>query len=297
VSIFSAVAPLLLATASTPSAECTDIPGWEQVIANPEVRWVVIGEIHGTNEIPAIFADAVRQAANSRPVVIALELPSPDQHAIDAFINSDGGGAAKTDFLAAQMWNSPTKDGRSSEAMFRLFEVLREMKSKGRVRSVVAIAPSLFAGVTTMEEAEEIAARFNQADYEKDMAKLVEAAAQPGAIVLTLTGGVHASRARLAGLDFVGMAGHLPQEATLTFNIQSNGGQSWTCEGQPMVCGPHVNMNVGGNQPRGLQFGVGNPAFSGVLHLGTTITASPPQQNPAVPNAEGKAAASNLPSD
>lgn len=285
-SIFAAVVPLLLATAATQSPACTDIPGWEQVIADPEIRWVVVGEVHGTNETPAIFADAVCLAAKSRPVVVALEYPSTDQRAIDDFINSDGGVAAREDFLATQMWNSPIKDGRSSEAMFRLFEVLRQMKSKGQVRAVIGFVPSMLARASTKPEFEVTVARFNQADYEKDMAKLVEAAAQPGAIVLTLTGNFHATRTELAGLDFVGMAGHLPPDATLTFDARSNGGQSWTCVGRPMVCGPHANSRDGENQPRGLQLRGDNPAFSGVLYLGTAATASPPQQDPALPPTE-----------
>jgi len=280
--LFNLLSPLLLAAGTTASPECAPIPGWEHVVADKQIRWIVIGEVHGTNEIPAIFADAVCLTASSRRVVVGVEQPSADQSAIDAFMNSDGGAAAKAAFLSAGMWNQPAKDGRSSEASFRLFEILRQMRANGLILSVIAFQPSLLEGVSTQAEAERVMANFNQADYEKSMARLIEAAAQPDSVVLVLTGGFHAMLAEASwGPGFVGMAGHLPRQATLSFNAVPNGGESWTCQGQPIDCGPHPHMDEGRGHARELKLQADSPLYSGVLYLGSRITASTPQAGTA----------------
>src|SRR5690554_1179150 len=130
-SLLAVLSPLLLATSAATSQPCSQIPGWEQVLARAETRWIVIGEMHGSNEVPELFADAVCRTAQSRRVVVGIEQPASQQEAIDAFLDSDGGEAARRDFMEAAMWHGPMKDGRSSEAIFRLFERLRQMKAAG----------------------------------------------------------------------------------------------------------------------------------------------------------------------
>ena len=139
----AAALPLAVAAASPAAPACDPIPGWDRVLADSKIRWIVIGELHGTAETPAIFADAVCLTAKERgPVVVALEMPSGDQAKIDAFMASDGGRAAQAEFFTAMLWHMPMKDGRSSEAFFNLFERLRQMHREGRVARVVAFQDS-----------------------------------------------------------------------------------------------------------------------------------------------------------
>src|SRR5690606_30347352 len=88
--------------------------------------------------IPQTFADAVCLTARERPVVVGLEQPAIDQGLIDAWLVSDGGEAARRAFLAAEMWHGPLTDGRSSQAMFELFDRLRQMHQAGQIRAIVA---------------------------------------------------------------------------------------------------------------------------------------------------------------
>lgn len=83
-SIATAFASVLMAVSQPSAATCTSIPGWESATSNQRIRWIVIGEIHGNNESPAIFADAVCLTARSRRVVVALEQGADNQEAIDA---------------------------------------------------------------------------------------------------------------------------------------------------------------------------------------------------------------------
>ena len=165
------LASLVLAAAASSAAPCAPISGWEGVLTDERVRWVIIGEMHGNNETPAIFADAVCLTSQARKtVVVALELPSREQDAIDRFMASDGGKQAQREFLARPFWNSSSKDGRSSEAYFRLLQTLRQWRSAGRIASVIAFQPS---GPSA-----------SPGEYEEAMAKLVRSAAGPGATVI-----------------------------------------------------------------------------------------------------------------
>lgn len=266
-SLSLALAPLVLTAAASSGRPCPPISGWEQVIAGEHIRWVIVGEIHGTNETPDAFADAVCLTAQVRSsVVVAVEQPASAQAAIDDFIASDGAEEARRRFLAAPMWNGPMKDGRSSEAYFRLFETLRQMRSAGRIASVVAFQPTGFTAQPTA------------ADYEKAMAELVRAAARSDTTVVALVGNVHAMRTEVPRQGgYLPMAAHLPAEATVTLNALGEGGESWACTGQPVVCGVSPGRPSGRTRTRAVELTPDAQApYSGMLHLGTATTASPP---------------------
>ncbi len=262
--LLAMLSPLLLASSVATSQTCSPIPGWEQVVARGETRWIVIGEVHGTNEVPELFRDAVCQTAQSRRVVVGVEQPALDQEAIDTFIASDGGDAARRAFLNATMWNGTMKDGRSSEAMFRLFEALRQMKAAGTIEGVVALQPALTGA-------------WSPARYEEAMAELLKSAAQSDATVVALVGNVHAMRTEVPFQEgYKAMAANLPMTQTITLNVIGNGGESWNC----MRDGCKAHPSASPPQPfsRGVELiSDVNYAYSGVIYLGSATTASPPQ--------------------
>src|SRR5690606_37093282 len=74
--LLALLSPLVLAsTAANSASSCTEITGWEQILARDETRWIVIGETHGSNEVPELFTDAVCLTAQSRRVVVGVEQP------------------------------------------------------------------------------------------------------------------------------------------------------------------------------------------------------------------------------
>jgi len=216
----------------------------------------------------AIFADAACLTAEAAPVVIAVEWPEIDQTIIDAFIASDGGAEAKRAFLTARIWHGPMKDGRSSEAMFGLFERMRVMHRQGHVLAVVAIQPTSFE------------TRPTPAEYEVAMARLVQGAAQGEIRVLALVGNVHAMLEELPRQPpYLPMAAHLPGDRTISLNLVPNGGETWNCQGQPMVCAAHPMAAPRQPFERGIVLtDEGEQPFSGTVYLGTAATASPPQR-------------------
>ena len=258
---------LLLGSATPPPAPaCAPIFGWEEMLDHTEPEYVVIGEMHGNRESPQLFLDAVCRTAARGKVVVALEQSAAHQPEIDAFLASDGGDAARDRFLASEMWRGRLHDGRSSEAMFALFEGLRGMVQAGKVARVVAFIPALDGPYPGPEK------------YEAAMADAVRNAGGPGVTVLVFTGNVHAMRVPVPwGSKYMPMAGHLPRESTVTLDIMSTGGESWACSGEPMICGP---MKIGGDNGdwrRGVVLhGEEDARYSGAVHLGVPTNASAP---------------------
>ena len=239
---------------------CPDLPAVEALWAKP-VRWIVVGEMHGTAEGPAAYADLVCHAGTDRPVVAAVEQFESDQPLIDAFIASDGGAAARTALLKARMWS--TGDGRSSMAYLALFERLRLLVREGRVSRVVAFQPVLTAPP-------------EPGAYEAAMADRLRAASTDASTrVVVLVGNVHAmlKEVNFGQAPYLPAATLLPKEATLTLNLATNGGSAWNCTREG--CGPHDLWTPPTSYPRGIVLG-GDGTWSGVFNLGVPATASPP---------------------
>jgi hypothetical protein len=251
-------------------AACAPIPGSEKLLERPSTRWIVLGEMHGTNETPAVFVDLICLASRSRPVAVAVEQSTSEQPAIDAFIGSDGGAEATSRFLKSSIWGQQMKDGRSSEAYFRLFQRLRELRSAGRITGVIAFQPSYAPGP----------AGFNPADYENAMASTLIAKAQAKSMTLVLVGNVHAMRTAIAWAKpaYLPMAAYLPISETVALDVRFNGGSFWACNSSH-DCGPKSAPSSSAGNARGitLEDEPGGP-YSGALNLAIPVTSSPPQQ-------------------
>jgi hypothetical protein len=217
-----------LLSAIAPS--CAPVPGASR-LWQPGTRWVIVGEMHGTNESPDAFANLVCLAsATGRPVTVAVEYTSDDQTAIDAFLASDGSPAARAVLLKLFLFTSKFQDGRGSGAFMRLFERLRILKQAGRIDGVIASD----VGRATPEGQERNAA----------MAQTWTGIAAPDdAIILAYVGNLHAMRKSIAIGDrtIVPAGAIMPVKRTVTINIDGNGGKAWNC--QDDGCRPHDNGN------------------------------------------------------
>jgi erythromycin esterase-like protein len=102
-------------------------------------RIVLLGEMHGTREIPALVAALIEQrVAHGRREVLALEIDSAEQPRIDRYLASDGGIAARKALLAGEHWIEAHHDGRDSAAMLALIERMRHLRATGHAVPVVA---------------------------------------------------------------------------------------------------------------------------------------------------------------
>lgn len=228
---------------------------------------VLLGEMHGTREIPAICGELVARYAKDETVLLALEANAGDQSRVERFLLSDGGVSAKADLLSGEHWQEMHHDGRDSAAMFALLEQVRQLRASGKEVDVVMFDDA------------------GQADRDTRMAEAIRVAvtAHPGVRTLALMGNVHAMTGEppvmLAdGKPFVPpktVGGHLADLSPLSIVVRANGGSFWTCmRGQcgerPVIPGAAAT----GALPRVEENGVG-AAWRLTLLL-PRFTASPP---------------------
>jgi hypothetical protein len=211
------------------------------------MRFVIVGEIHGTAEAPAIFGELVCAAvASGRPVVVGLErLPAEE----DALRNG-----SREAVVALQGWQH--FDGRSSAAMLELVMRLREMKLAELVGFAADGAPT--AGVR-----------------EERMAAALEAASKRhhGALVIALTGNLHGSKKPIEGFGNYPFMAMLMQD-TVSLLISDRGGTAWTSTNGE--CAPHAIKGAGSDR-REIVMGKARMAgYDGELSTGAAATASDP---------------------
>ena len=257
--------------------ECRPVPGASDVWSRPKLRFVLVGEMHGTTETPEVFGDLVCAAQElNRPLLVGIERPSAEQKAIDRFLASEDHDEAVRALLREPGWN--VLDGRSSRAMLALLEELRTFRLRGGINGVIA-----FDDARTGEP---------PAQREQRMAGMLIAAAGrvPDCLVIVLTGNLHASQKPVARLGaYPWMVMLLPSGETLSLLVTDRGGDAWpqTTDG----CGAHVLPPSGGDE-RGIVLGEARAVkrgFDGALSTGLPSTASPP----AIPNPPNAPACSN----
>jgi hypothetical protein len=242
---------------------CLPVRAAVELWSKPDLRFLLVGEMHGTNEAPAIFGDLVCSARGlKRPVIVGVELR--EQPAIDRYLESDNEQTARRELLSQAEWQNGS-DGRTSEAMFRLLRHLRVLKREGAISGVLAFSAA---------RPGETAAR-----AEERMASVLLAGVKrhPNALVIALTGNVHASKKPIAEFgSYPLMASLLPGEATISLFVTDRGGEAWNC--QIDGCKPHHLSSTGGDH-RGVDLEpalASLPGYDGVLSTGLRATASNP---------------------
>jgi hypothetical protein len=275
--VIAPLAVLALAPCARAASEpvCQPLPGAQLLWSTPGVRFVLVGEMHGTAETPPLFRDLVCAAESAqRPIVVGVERSVGEQPGIDAFLSVANRDNAGTGLLAQRGWH--IFDGRSSRAMLALLEDLRALQRQGRIVEVVAFS--------------DFRPEDSPAEGEKRMASVLIAAAnrRPNGLVSALTGNVHASKKELASVATMAMA--LPSAETLSLLVIDKGGEAWNQSEDG--CGPHKYRSTGGDR-RCITLSekaAPLPGFDGVASTGLAATASPP----AVPGAPPPPACSAL---
>jgi hypothetical protein len=248
-----------LARPAAVHAECAKLPGASEALASGK-RFILFGEMHGTAETPALFADFVCAAAQAGPVVVGLEIDHAEQTAIDSFLASDGRAAALARLRATDHFTYG-RDGRASLAMLAMIERLGALKAAGLLIRVEAFAPPM-------------ALSGSQTPYEKAMAERWRSslAAAPGARFIGLVGNVHAMRSAVFGFEPAAM--HMPREDLLTLNYAPVGGSAWACREDG--CKPHDVGPTGFIAPRGIFKSPAGDSYDLSYSPGRSFTPSPP---------------------
>lgn len=94
-------------------------------------RVLLVGEIHGTVEGPAVFGDLVFAAARRGPVSAGVALPSTEQAELDHFFANPHAPEHRARWLARPLFTTGRQDGRTSRAMIGLLDRLARYRAQG----------------------------------------------------------------------------------------------------------------------------------------------------------------------
>lgn len=259
-----AAAPTAPATAAAP--DCGPAISGLDAVAGPG-RLVMLGELHGTREIPAFVGDLACQAARGGvPVRLGLELPRSDAPALARFLAGQGDDVARAAVLASEHWQRPEQDGRGSEAMLALIERVGSLRRAGLDIDLFAFDPG------------SLAPTWNERDAAMAAAIRERVAAEPRALVLTLSGNLH--NRTVPGLPWdpsaVPMGVHVRREIpdALSLDVRYLAGTAWICQER---C---ESTEVGGSatgEPRRIALAAAPDEYGhdGVFAVGAITAATP----------------------
>jgi hypothetical protein len=215
------LASLILASSAIPSCQ----PDIETLVPS-HYEYVLLGELHGTKEIPEYFELVVRRALHSRrEAVAAMELPDALNLPLDTFISSDMDKKDKKKFISS-LRAFGSSDGRTSHAMINVILSLAKLAKENRDFSLRFVVPSM-----SDDGAEKYSVRLAR--------NIVTASA--GKLVIALVGNAHAAKSSvISNTGETPAGGLLPPRSTLTVLVRTAGGEAWNCVGSK-PCGVFSN--------------------------------------------------------
>lgn len=250
-----------------PAADCgVSIPGVTRLMRPGAL--VMLGEVHGTREVPKFVGDASCQAAlTETPVSVGLQIPEDERDFVTAYLNSEGTPQDMAELVDSLFWVRPYQDGRSSVAMAELIERLRQLRSHGLDVLVFLYDHS---GVQGEER-------------EQAMAETIEAEVRnhPERAFLVLSGNVH--NRRVAGVQwdpkYVPMGVRLSRKLkdVTSLDMAYASGTAWICALKPKLdCGVRpAEGKDNGTRPFIHLWSRLNKGYDGVFYVGA-VSASPP---------------------
>lgn len=271
---------------------CTAPPGWHEVLRqNP--RFVVFGELHGTEQSPQFIANLVcAEARKGKPVLLGIERGANFEAALQEAWALPSSKFAPA--LAKLGWTG-RQDGTASKAFFDMVVRIHLLKERGLPIHIVA-----YNGARDKEQHDRFAHLPGQGPHEaaqaENIAKAAEARSPATSIVLV--GNLHARKLPIerAGRSFDPMALQLSRYGkVVSLDMAYGAGTMWNCLMKPGVkpapgkpvgpndiaCGPSPTAGIAGfrsapfvrlSSPKGK---AQDPAFDGFFWVGP-VSASPP---------------------
>lgn len=270
---FLALAGLATLATAAAAEPCPEVPGLAE-LDGADV--VMLGEIHGSDEIPRFVGDLVCAASATRPVLLGLEIPAAEDAAFQAYLASTGDAPARRTLLATPFFSREYQDGRSSRAMLELLERVRALRAAGRDVELLAFDDPDAPGGRDRAMADRL---------------LAARAARPGRLVVALAGNLHARIVLGSPFDprFESMAlfllrageGAAPGLRLLSLDARYPDGTAWTCTTAAVAdCGARRLRGAEAVAP-GIRL---DPVADGMAYHGVfavaALTASPPAKEP-----------------
>ena len=186
-------------------------------------RLVLLGEMHGTREVPALVGRLVTAYSADEPVLLGLEIHRTERRRLRRYLDSDGSADDMAALSGSAYWRvAPTRnDGRRTREMLELIEQVRALRADGRNVDIVLYDPGSDTAGTS--EARDLA-----------MANEVRTALSglSHGRLLILTGNVHAilERPSFAPPEMqTPMGSYLRDLDPYSVHITASSGQFWAC--------------------------------------------------------------------
>lgn len=253
---------------------------------------IVLGEIHGTNEIPQFAADLVCNllaARGGKGVVLALEYPRSEQSALDKFMLSKGSPDDLNKLVGGSFWAVKSAFGVTSRSMANLIWTMRSLRAKGHDVKILAFDDSEKAWGQSSISKEEFGR-----EIDRLMATFLGQSINQafGKMHIVLAGGYHATTRRENVFDpnHRAMAHLLSKEFQIVaLSASYVSGEAWACRmmnpaDQAPKCG--ALTVIGRSLPKEAPWRIGlyetasereAAGFDGFFVVGK-ISASPPAQ-------------------
>jgi erythromycin esterase-like protein len=253
-------------------ASCGAIDGADAVIGAGTV--VLVGEMHGTEQSPSFVSDLVCTALDRAvSVTVALEIPQEEAARVTAYLDSDGGDAARAALLAGPFWTDEYQDGRRSEAELALLDSLRRDRRAG-----------LPVKMALLDRREQTTGTARDAFMASRLADA--ATASPGDFLVSLTGNVHSSTRKGTPWDAeyrpmaLELEGRLSNRRVVALDVAYDGGSAWNCRATDAEsCRPYelkgTAVDGSGRRRIVLDESLKEKGYDGYYAVGT-LTASPP---------------------
>ena len=210
-------------------------------------RLVVLGEMHGTREMPLLAGDLVERWSDTSPVLLALEIPVREHSALREAVAGGGADAAIETLRQRGWWQVPAdeNDGRRSEDVLALVRRIGRLKASGRDVAILPFDPRDLRC-------------YQRGTCEAAMAHVLRRAhdAFPHGRIVIVTGNVHAMRLRPdnapEGFPKQPMTALLRDLKPYSVNVTAERGAYWACRD---TCGiVDVALSRGGGRE-----GAGSP--------------------------------------
>jgi hypothetical protein len=237
----------------TAAVDCTALAG------APDAPLLLFGEMHGSQESPALIHGLVCDVSARQEVAVGLEIPSGNQPLFDAYMASAGNADDARKLISSEFWQQ-SRDGRSSVAMLKLIEGLRALKQAGRPVSLFA-----FDEQTRTSEKRDVAVANGVRRFHD---------AHPDVRIIALMGNFHARQATIqVGENTMIPSGKLLADLhPMSVFVSYPAGTIWACMPD---CGMQTLTTAPGEATPGFHDGAPMGGYSRTYRL-ATITASPP---------------------
>lgn len=122
-------------------------------------KLLIVGDYHGSNEIPDFVGQLLKKLTEHRPVKLGLEIEPFEAGPIRTYVQSAGHASDKRKLLHDGYWSA--LEGRNSAAMVRLIETVQALRQAGRNVEIFTMVPA-YTNAADVQKAGGVTAFWNR---------------------------------------------------------------------------------------------------------------------------------------